>query len=149
MISDLKASNASLLERCGANPDDSTLKLGSATEKLVQLTEQNAQLHTALRRARDHILLQDRMLKEARAKEPTTPLYQEAIQSFETQVREKELEIERLRQELLKSPSVAKDPQSLMTAAWYDIGKRRLDWTASSPDASPPSTWLKTQRDRL
>jgi hypothetical protein len=33
--------------------DEKSLRLGSATKKLVQLTEQNTQLHQALRKAKD------------------------------------------------------------------------------------------------
>lgn len=51
--SELRASLAAAEARGESSSDEKSLRLGSATQKVVQLTEQNTQLHQALRKAKD------------------------------------------------------------------------------------------------
>jgi hypothetical protein len=129
--SDMKATNAALhatsptsTTTTTTTKDDTLAKLGTATHTLVRLTDQNTHLHSALKKAREHILLQDRLLKESKSggANGDVKVYQEAIQSFEAQVRDKESEIELLKGELNK----VKEKQS---RAWLDgQGLRGSDW---------------------
>ncbi|KAJ1556769.1 hypothetical protein HK405_001859, partial [Cladochytrium tenue] len=63
---DLKAGLAAF-ESKGQSSDENTQKLAAATQKVVQLTEQNKKLHSALKEAKRHILSQDKQIKDRMA----------------------------------------------------------------------------------
>ncbi|KAI8855168.1 hypothetical protein BC829DRAFT_1770 [Chytridium lagenaria] len=83
--SDLKAALAAL-ESKGQSADETTQKLATATQKIVQLTEQNTKLHKALKEAKKHILSQDKQIKDHKAVVPKDN-FAEAIASYESMIR--------------------------------------------------------------
>jgi protein HOOK3 len=70
----LKAALAAY-ESKGQSSDETTQRLASATQKIVQLTEQNNNLHKALKEAKKHILSQDKQLKDIKALAPKVKLW--------------------------------------------------------------------------
>ncbi|KAJ3103928.1 hypothetical protein HDU97_009740 [Phlyctochytrium planicorne] len=144
--SDLKAALAAL-ESKGQSADETTQKLATATQKIVQLTEQNSKLHGALQGAKKHILSQDKQLKEHKAVAPKDN-FAEAIASYESMSRDKEEEIEMLRKELNDTRRAAKREQELMVSAWYDTILAQSRRNPQRSDVSP-SSWLAQQRKQM
>ncbi|KAJ3115511.1 E3 ubiquitin-protein ligase [Phlyctochytrium bullatum] len=126
--SDLKAALAAL-ESKGHSADETTQKLASATQKIVQLTEQNTKLHKAL-------------------KEAKKDNFAEAIASYDTMIRDKDDEIEKLRKELADTRKAARREQELMVSAWYDTILAQQRRNPYKADGSP-SSWLAQQRKHL
>lgn len=148
----MKATKSALEARSSSTtPNDTLTKLGTATHKLVQLTDQNSHLHSALKKAREHILLQDRLLKESSLSsvegQKSSRLFQEAFQSFEAQVKDKEAEIERLKGELGFVTNGGKKEERrggmVGMAMWPDE-----DATVSAVPRSQNS-WIQGQWNRL
>jgi protein HOOK3 len=122
LLAETKASWTAQESRNEGN--DVNTKLASATQKIVQLTDQNALLHQALRKAKNHILMLDKTIKDERSLKmhfsDQNP-YAEAIHSFETQIAEKNTEINRLRTDLKDLKESTKREEELMSTAWYNL----------------------------
>ena len=103
--------------------------------------------------------MQDKMIKDFK-KSNSTPLdssanpYSEAFSSFQTQLIEKDKEIDRLKTEMKQSQESVKREQRLMMTAWYQLGtqlQQSKGETEKRDEVSgdSPLTWLQKQRNIL
>ncbi|KAI9358583.1 hypothetical protein DFJ73DRAFT_757870 [Zopfochytrium polystomum] len=143
---DLKAALAAF-ESKGQSSDETTQKLASATQKVVQLTEQNNKLHKALKEAKKHILSQDKQIKD-RIALAEKDNFIEAITSFETSIREKDAELERLKKEVLDTRNAARREQALMVTAWHDLGMQFQRRSMQQRNDGSSFSWLSQQRKK-
>ncbi|KAJ3333713.1 hypothetical protein HDU76_004859 [Blyttiomyces sp. JEL0837] len=143
-VNDLKAALAAV-ESKGQSADETTQKLASATQKIVQLTEQNSKLHSALKEAKKHILSQDKQIKDHKAIVPKDN-FVEAITSYEGTIREKDAEIDRIKKELNDTRRAAKRELSLVVSAWYSQGVNMQRRNQILKSDGSPSSWLALQR---
>ncbi|KAJ3046327.1 hypothetical protein HDV00_000141 [Rhizophlyctis rosea] len=148
ITSDLRSALAAMESR-GQSSDETTQKLGSVTQKMVQSQEQNIQLHEALKRAKEHIILQEKQLKERQAALPKDGNYAEAIASFETQLKERDEEIQRIRRELSDTRAAAKREQRLMLSAWNNVGTELQKQNFTQQRSGTSASWLAQQRKAL
>lgn len=122
LVVDLKSVVASLESiKYGGQSDETMNKLSSATKKVVVLSEQCNNLHKALKKTKEHILMQDKQIKDLRSKNPSEN-YAEAIKSLEISLKERDFELERIRQELLDTRTASRREQKLMISAWSEMG---------------------------
>jgi protein HOOK3 len=83
----------------------------------VRLTAQNAELHQALKKAKEHILAQEKLIQAQNAEASTSEKDEQLLSSLRTTVKEMEARIERLNQELVDTRAAARREQRLMTSA--------------------------------
>ncbi|KAI8799731.1 HOOK protein-domain-containing protein [Cladochytrium replicatum] len=122
--SDLKAALAAMESR-DQNPDEVGQKLAAATQKMVQMTEQNMQLHKALKKAKEYIQSQDKQLKDINNVSQRDN-FAEAAAAYEAAIKEKTIECDRLRQELTDTRNAARREQKIMLSAWYNYGMKTM-----------------------
>lgn len=123
--------------------DDTTKNLVTATQKLGSVTEQNVQLHQALKQAKELIQSQDKKIKEL-VSSSTSENFLEAVQSLEHTLKQREAEIQRLVTEIKDTRMAAKREQRLMMSAWYELG---IQFQRKS--GGGPVSWLGQQRQNL
>ncbi|KAJ3355007.1 hypothetical protein HDU83_004178 [Entophlyctis luteolus] len=143
---DLKAAIASFESK--TTTDETSQKVADTTQKIVLLTEQNTKVLKALKEAKKHILTQDKQIKDLKATVPKDN-FVEAIQSYEAQLAEKNLEIERAKKELADTRRAAKREQALMLSAWHELGinqQRQTHSISSGRSDGTPMSWLAQQR---
>ncbi|KAJ3350784.1 hypothetical protein HDU83_009413 [Entophlyctis luteolus] len=144
---DLKAALASFESKTAA--DETAQKVADTTQKIVLLTEQNTKVLKALKEAKKHILTQDKQIKDLKATVPKDN-FVEAIQSYEAQLAEKNLEIDRAKKELVDTRRAAKREQALMLSAWHELGisqqRRAHSLSSGRSDGETPMSWLAQQR---
>ncbi|KAJ3076454.1 hypothetical protein HK102_005417, partial [Quaeritorhiza haematococci] len=114
-VSELKSVLAAM-ESKGQPTDETAAKLAQATTKVVYLQEQNSALHKALKQAKERIVSQDKHLKEIKAIGPKEN-FTEAITSYEAALKEKDMEMERIRGELNDTRAAAKREQRMISSA--------------------------------
>jgi protein HOOK3 len=139
------ALNASLsvLESQNSN-DDNTKSLVTATQKLNQFTEQNNQLHTALKQAKELILSQEKRIKQLSSSD-SSENFVDAVQSLEASLKQKEAELARALQEIQDTRAAARREQRLIMSAWYELGMQLQRKNRQSTHVS----WLSQQRSNL
>ncbi|KAH6581818.1 hypothetical protein BASA50_010835 [Batrachochytrium salamandrivorans] len=146
--SELRSSLAAM-ETKGQSSDETTQKLGTATQRLVQLTDQNVHLQDSLKKAKEHILNQEkkiRNLQESDQKE----YFNEALQSLQSTMKLKEMELERAKKEVADTRAASRREQRLVVSAWYELGTKIQQKTPGSrAKDSAPSSWLAQQRQNL
>jgi protein HOOK3 len=142
VTSALKAS-LSVLESTNPN-DDNTKSLVTATQKLNQFTEQNNQLHTALKQAKDLILSQEKRIKQLSSSD-SSENFVDAVQALETALKKKEAELARAVQEVQDTRTAARREQRLIMSAWYELGLQLQ--RKNRPDTQ--TSWLSQQRNNL
>ncbi|KAI9209772.1 HOOK protein-domain-containing protein [Polychytrium aggregatum] len=116
----LKAALTAVETKGSVSTEETAQRLALATQKIVQLSEQSQQLHTALRKSKEHILAQDKQIRDLRSNAQEN--YAEAIVSLEVQLKEREEELKRAQNELLDTRNAAKREQKLMISAWNNLG---------------------------
>ncbi|KAJ3415997.1 Protein Hook 1 [Chytridiales sp. JEL 0842] len=141
---DMKAALAAVDSK-GESPEETTQKLAAATQKIVQLTEQNNNLHKALKSAKQHILSQDKKIKDIQNAAPKEN-FPEALASYETKVRDLEAEIERAVREMEDTRRAAKKEQALMIAAWHHLGLLLQKRGQAPSNGTTPISWLAHHR---
>ncbi|KAJ3269595.1 hypothetical protein HDV01_001196 [Terramyces sp. JEL0728] len=139
---DLK-SKLNVYDSTTGNMDDTTKNLVTATQKLGSVTEQNVQLHQALKQAKELIQSQDKKIKEL-VSSSTSENFLEAVQSLEQTLKHREAEIQRLSNEIKDTRMAAKREQRLMMSAWYELG---IQFQRKS--GGGPVSWLGQQRQNL
>lgn len=110
----------------------------------MKISEQNDQLHAALKRAKQHILSQDKMIKSLQSS-GNAGSFSEAVTSLQNTVNMKTNEVERLKQELEDTRSAARREQRLIISAWYNLGLQLCD----NPEPNQETSWLKQQRRKM
>ncbi|KAJ3289904.1 hypothetical protein HK104_007134 [Borealophlyctis nickersoniae] len=146
--SDLRSALAAM-ESQGQSSDETTQKLGSVAQKLAQVTDQNQALHLAVKRAKEHILLQEKQLKERTVALPKDNNYSEAIGSYETMLKERDQELERVKRELADTRIAAKREQRLILSAWNNLGTDLQRTNVTQRSGGTSMSWLAQQRRQL
>ncbi|KAI8909709.1 hypothetical protein EDD86DRAFT_177758, partial [Gorgonomyces haynaldii] len=131
-------------EARGQSSDETTQKLSTVTQNLVQLTNQNTEEPKASRLIVEHILSQDKKIRELSQVE-SAEHYVEALQSLQTVIKEREGEIDRLKQELQDTRYASRREQKLIVSAWYELGMK----LAQQQTQERSSSWLKSERQKM
>ncbi|KAL2911966.1 hypothetical protein HK105_208576 [Polyrhizophydium stewartii] len=150
--SELRAALAAL-ETKGQSSDETTQKLGAATQRLVQLTDQNVHLQESLKKAKEHIINQEKKIRSQQESDQKDTLA-EAVQSMQSMLKLKEMEVERCKKEIADTRNAARREQRLIMTAWYDMG---MQFQQKMPSARlkaanaavTSSSWLGQQRQGL
>jgi protein HOOK3 len=119
--------------------------LVTATQKLNQFTEQNNQLHTALKQAKELILSQEKRIKQLSSSD-SSENFIDAVQSLETNLRQKEAELARAIQEVQDTRTAARREQRLIMSAWYELG---MQLQRKNRQHNTSTSWLTQQRNNL
>ncbi|KAJ1562487.1 Protein Hook 1 [Nowakowskiella sp. JEL0078] len=131
MNSELRAAMSALDQN--ANGGSLQVKHQEAIQKVVRLTEQNAELHKSMKSAKEHILWQDKFIKEQKDSSTKSDNFAEAIAMYTAQVKEKTVENERLKRELNDVRVAAKREQKLILSAWNNFGMKTQTTSPPKP----------------
>ncbi|KAJ3220450.1 hypothetical protein HK099_004356 [Clydaea vesicula] len=158
--SDLRAMLAAVESEEAVDGEKRNSKLVEATQKLVQLKQQNEGLHNALKQAKDRILSFEKSIKELKS-QPNKENFNEAKISYEALLKEKDLEIQKLILEVKDVRNSCSKESRLISSAFHQLGMKiqqkeiygislngsgTLSGEGSSKNAS---SWLKSQRKEL
>ncbi|KAI7904541.1 uncharacterized protein BX663DRAFT_530098 [Cokeromyces recurvatus] len=141
--SEMKASLAAFEAK-----DDEPIKQQNAQlqKQLIQLQEELHEHKIKLKKAREFIVQQDKVLKDTKPTEDATK-YDEAIASLKTEVALRDEENDKLKKQLNETRVQARREQQLMISAWYDMSRRANKDIVNS--RASPSSWLGQQRRTL
>ncbi|XJO77813.1 hypothetical protein BDV3_002346 [Batrachochytrium dendrobatidis] len=146
--SELRSSLAAM-ETKGQSSDETTQKLGTATQRLVQLTDQNVHLQESLKKAKEHIFNQEKKIRSLQESDQKD-YFNEALQSLQATVKLKEMELERSKREVLDTRAASRREQRLVVSAWYELGSKiQKNTPGSKGRAIASSSWLGQQRQNL
>lgn len=126
------------LEVSRGNDDESQSALASATHKLVQIQQQNEALHQALKQAKERIVGAEKQKGGS-----GDVGYPEAIAAFEATIKEKDLEIARLVNELKGVRIAVAREQRLMASAYQSLGFQVQRYANAGKGGA---SWLAMQR---
>ncbi|KAI8926498.1 HOOK protein-domain-containing protein [Entophlyctis helioformis] len=165
MNSELRATLAASETR-GQSTDQTTQNLAMATQQITLLKDQNAQYQDSLRKAKEHIVLQNKKIQNQDAS-GKQEFFTEALESLQQSVKSKEMELERAKKEVADTRTAARRETRLMMSAFTELGMRFLQQAAmgvsagagnggvsgtfGSPRTKSPATssWLGQQRQRF
>ncbi|KAJ3129347.1 Protein Hook 1 [Nowakowskiella sp. JEL0407] len=146
MNSELKGAMAALEDSGSAGPGgDSSLrrKLQESVQRCVRLTEQNESLHRGLKSAKEHILWQDKFLKEQKETNSKSSNFKEAMAMYTAQIAEKNKEIEKLKSELNDTRTSARREMKLVLSAWNQMGMKMQLVGAGGKNVGTPGVGVK------
>ncbi|TPX36316.1 hypothetical protein SmJEL517_g01483 [Synchytrium microbalum] len=140
-----------------AEIDSLNAKLASlaGAEDSAKIAEQNALLHKALKKAKDHILSQEKQIKDLKSTSTSSSQsqsnYAEALTSYEAMLHDKDNELERIQNEYNELLHASKREQKLILSAWYDLGMQlqRKNMEKGQGGVPNPTSWLAQQRKSL
>ncbi|KAI9002670.1 HOOK protein-domain-containing protein [Gaertneriomyces semiglobifer] len=157
VISELKSSLAGM-EVNGQSSDETVRDLANTAKSYTEALDKSAELHLALKQAKDHIRKQEERIKALMLKQSpgnNAPDFTEAIASLERTIQDRTAEIGKLRQELSDTRAEARREQQAMSSAWYNMvlesqikgSGSRGGMTISSPQT--PKSWLAKERLKI
>ncbi|TPX50257.1 hypothetical protein SeMB42_g01393 [Synchytrium endobioticum] len=118
-----EAEIASLNAKLSSKPNSSHDANEDVATKLINLTDQNAALHRALKKAKDLIVAQDKLSQSSSiTSKSSKETYAEAIASYETMLKNKDAEYERVCNEHNESRAALQREARLIVSAWYELG---------------------------
>jgi len=90
------------------------------------------------------------MENKTQAEAASSSNYAEALASYETMIRERDEEIERLKKDITDSRRAWQKEQRLISSAWYELGIQ-LQRRGGIKDTGSPggASWLTQQRNLL
>ncbi|KAI8342367.1 hypothetical protein BC941DRAFT_139118 [Chlamydoabsidia padenii] len=127
--------------------DDEPLKQQNAQlqQRTIKQQEQLRELQLKLKKTKEFVMQQDKMLKEAKLN-GTGGNYDEAVSSLKSELLLRDEENDRLKKQLHETRLQARREQQLMMSAWYDIARHtRKDLVGSK---IYPGSWVGQQRNR-
>jgi len=142
--SEMRAILASL--ESGKDETEEGAVLANTTQHLVKMQQQNEALHHALKQAKDRIQSFEKMIKESSSKDTNSKAYVEAMAAYEAAIREKDLEISRITDELKSMRIAVAREQRLMAAAYHSLGMQTQK--AMGGAGNIKGTWLANQRKK-
>ncbi|KAG0182588.1 hypothetical protein DFQ29_003368 [Apophysomyces sp. BC1021] len=140
--SDLKASLVAFKAK-----DDEPLKQHNVylQQELIKAEEQSRETQLKLKKAKEFIKQQDKMLKETKIDEGGN--YSEAVASLKTELMLREEENDKLKKQVHEVRLQARREQQLIISAWYDVTRRTHKELVNSKVF--PNSWLNQQRRTL
>ncbi|KAI8377720.1 uncharacterized protein BYT42DRAFT_496697, partial [Radiomyces spectabilis] len=141
--SEMKASLAAFEAK-----DDEPLKQQNAhlQQQAIQQQEQIRELQVKLKKAKEFIKQQDKMLKETKMGDDAGN-YDEAVASLKAELLLRDEENEKLKKQLHEHRLQTRREQQLIISAWYDVARRTHKELAHSKVY--PNSWLGQQRRTL
>ena len=117
---------------------------------LQQRDEQIMQLQKALKKAKDYILQQEKVIKERRTDNQDQPNhFNEAVISLQSSVKEKEAELERVKRDYEAQILTHRQEQKLMGSAWYELGMQLQKKHMLPNQITDSPSWLRRQRKSI
>ncbi|CAO3609837.1 unnamed protein product [Cunninghamella echinulata] len=143
LFSEMKASLAAFEAK-----DDEPIKQQNAQlqQQAIKQQEQIRELQLKLKKTREFVMQQDKMLKESSKHVDHSGNYDEAVTSLKAELTIRDEENERLKKQLYEVRLQARREQQLMMSAWYDIARHTRKELVSSK--AHPTSWLAQQRNK-
>ncbi|CAO3632816.1 unnamed protein product [Mucor hiemalis] len=141
--SEMKASLAAFEAK-----DDEPFKQHNAhlQQQAIQMQEQLHELNVKLKKAKEFIKQQDKMLKESKLGDPAGN-YDEAVTSLKTEISLRDEENGKLKKQLHETRLQSRREQQLMISAWYDLSRKSNKEIVGGK--AYPNSWLGQQRRTL
>lgn len=116
-------------------------------QQVIHLQEQNREYFNKMKKAKEFIKQQDKMLKETKLGE-NTGNYDEAVASLKSELLMKDEENEKLKKQIHEIRLQARREQQVIISAWYDVA-RKTHKELSHSKVAYPNSWLGQQRRTL